>query len=246
MAMSEDEAKNIVETLLAQPNEHEILNGLEKFEPFSTDPSQSSSAVIYAVVNTTIPSLWSTLAPKSRIRKLIVSCLGSVSGVNALLMLLNQASFDKASTPESNKIHLETLVAVLVLVLESDKFSPRAVIQRYRGYGPKGSLLMNEYISLVAGSKILNSVSKAAKGQDTREQLWIVDGKRYTRWLGDGTARAIKSHGPVPEVSNLFGKAMNLGYPCISFRSGHTNEQTSLWRPSCHKCSAVSIYSVMY
>lgn len=103
---------------------------------------------------------------------------------------------------------------VLTLILEGDGFTPAVVIRGNTGNGARGKMLLNEYMSLVGGSKLLNVVSKISMDLDENKKTWISDGKKYSSWLGKRLANALKDTPDVSEVSTLLGKALNLGYPC--------------------------------
>ena len=80
-------------------------------------------------------------------------------------------------------INLKDILEVLTLVLENDKFSPATVLCALAQDGARGKMLLNEYISLVGGSKILNVVSKSTMNLDM--DIWFSNGRRYSQWLGE-------------------------------------------------------------
>src|ERR1700726_357814 len=92
MSTPEDETTALVDLLTSQPSEPQLSQALKQFQPQSSSPSQSSSSIIFTLVNTTIPSLWHSLFSKTDSKQtvnLLVECLSSVAGVNALLMRLD-------------------------------------------------------------------------------------------------------------------------------------------------------------
>ena len=115
---------------------------------------------------------------------------------------------------ENEKSQLEDILDVLSLILEGDGFTPATVIRGNTENGTKGKMLLNEYISLVGGSKLLNVVSKVSMDLDDGKRTWISEGKKYGSWLGKTLGVAIKLYPEVPEVSTLLGRALSIGYPC--------------------------------
>jgi telomere length regulation protein len=210
MALSEDEAKDTVQVLTSQPSQEALQGLLTRFEPTAHIPSSSTASIIFALVNTTIPQLWRTLPPSTN--QHIVRCLASVAGVNALLMRADQLHAQIRHTPSPNeKTQLEDVIQVLELILENGRFGAVKVFENARTSDMQGRLVMSEYIALVAGSKILNLVSRVS--MELEEKSWIADGREYSKWLGRQCAGAIIGLPDLPEVSTLLGKALSIGYP---------------------------------
>jgi hypothetical protein len=117
---------------------------------------------------------------------------------------------------DNEKSQLDDILDVLTLILEGDGFIPSTVICGNTENGTKGKMLVNEYISLVGGSRLLNVVSKVSVDLDEESRTWISDGKKYSKWLGKQLGVAMKEYQEVPEVSTLLGRALSIGYPCTS------------------------------
>jgi telomere length regulation protein len=210
MSLVEDEAKDIVQVLTTQPSQEALETVLTHFEPVAHIPSSSAASVIFALVNTTVPQLWRALPLSTR--QEIVRCLASVAGVNAFLMRADQLHAQIRHTPSQNeKTQLEDVVQVLGLILENGRFGTVKVFESARTSGMQGKLVMSEYIALVAGSKILNLVSRVS--MELEEKSWIANGREYSKWLGRQCADAITALPDLPEVSTLLGKALSIGYP---------------------------------
>ena len=219
MSFADDEAKSIVQILNSQPDQQQLLETLRLFQPFSICASSAVASVIFTVVNTTLPELWRSLRSSSAESKeaisLITFCLSSISGVNALLLRLDQLRAQTQQSLANETPQLEDIIDVLTLILEDDEFSPATVIDACLRNGLKGKMLLNEYISIVAGSKILSIVSKISLDLSNEKGFWISDGKRYSRWLGHRLSSAIKAHSDTSEVALLLSKSLNIGYPCL-------------------------------
>ena len=218
MALSEEEAKSIAQTLTSQPSESQLADTLRRFLPFSNSVTRSSGSIAFTLVNTTIPELWSALKSNEESEEtvaLITSCLSSISGVNALLVRLHQLHGQMRHLPDAKGgIQVEEILEVLTRILEEgDSFSPARAINLYSQDQVNGKFLLNEYMSLVVGSKILNTASRICLDMSIKKDFWISDGKRYSKWLGGCLGLAIKSQSGNADVSPLFGKSLNLGYP---------------------------------
>jgi len=170
MSFSEDEAKVAVQILASQPSQEDLHNILTRFEPVAHLPSASTAAVLFAVVNTTIPELWRSLQSSPATAQLILRCLASIAGVNALVMRINQlhGQMRHSSASGNEKAQLVDALQVVSLILENKRFSAVSVFEFGKANGTQGKLLMNEYISLVGGSKILNVLSKVSMDVEER------------------------------------------------------------------------------
>ena len=215
--LSEEHAESLLNALTSQPSQEQLTQALRQFVPFASYPSQSSAAITFAIINKTIPELWRTILSDSKeTAMLIVDCLCSVAGVNALLMRLDYLSSQmQRSSSNNEKFQFEDVLDVLIRILENNKFSPLEVLPICSGNKLPRNLLLVEYLSLVGGSKILNVVSKATIGVDMHQDVWITDGKRYSKWLGERLGLAMRLDSFVAELSMLLEKALNIGYPCI-------------------------------
>lgn len=211
------ETESLARILSSQPSQNQLANVLREFKPLSSSPSPATAAVVFTLVNTTLPELWRSLrglGPSSKeIMQLLVDCLSNISGVNVLLMRLQQLDSESHQDTSKNKAIIEDTLEVLSLILEGDGFSPNVVIRKCSQDGPNGKMLLNEYIALVGGSKILNMASKMGTTLDSAITYWICDGKEYSQWLGRNVGKAIREFCDLEATSLLLGKALSLGYP---------------------------------
>ena len=217
MELPGEDTEVIVKVLTSQPSQETLTRVLRQFEPTASSATASTASIIFAIVNTTIPELWRSLQSDTTAKKtvqLIVNCLSSISGVNALLMRLDQLHARlRHLSADNDKHQIEDILKILTVILENDKFGPSTVISELVKDGNKGEMMLNEYMSLVGGSKILNVVSKVSMDLEGTD-IWISDGKRYSKWLGERLSEAVKTQSEVSEVSVLLGKALSIGYPC--------------------------------
>jgi len=238
MDAADHDAAAIVQTLTSQPSEEQLLQALKQFKPWSSSPTSSSASVIFTLVNTTVPELWRSLASNTDSKetvRLLVECLSSIAGVNALLIRLDGLYTQaQKSSSKSEQTQLQDVMQILTLILEGNKFSPAEVISQCRQDKGKGRFLFNEYMTLVGGSRILNAVPKVAASMENEGNNWIAEGKAYSRWLGKKTGEAIILHPDGPEVDLLLAKSLTLGYPCnssclrINSRLGHRRVDASV------------------
>jgi telomere length regulation protein len=219
MDSTQEGLETVVRTLASQPSEEQLVQVLRRFQPASSSPTSPVASVIFAIVNTTLPELWRSLQVNTNSNEavlLVIECLSSVAGVNALLMRLDQLHNQrqqKSNVPLT--MLMEDILEVLTRILEGKKFSPAKFIELCGQENTKAKLVFNEYLALVGGSKILNIVSKTAADLDNVSNLWIADGKRYSKWLGERLGIAIIKYSERPEIAGLIVKALSLGYPCI-------------------------------
>jgi telomere length regulation protein len=217
---AEGESDSLVQILSSQPSQENLRDVLRDFSPSSSSPSPATAAVIFVLVNTTLPELWRSLRDQGSASKetmrLLVECLSNISGVNALLMRLQQLDSENFQAASKSSALTEDILEVLSLILEGEAFSPAAVIRKTSLNDAKGRMLWNEYAALVGGSKILNSASKAAARLDSAKPKWICHGKQYSQWLGKGVGKAIREFCDINATSTLLGKALGLGYPSLS------------------------------
>jgi hypothetical protein len=218
MTSTEEDPESVVQILSSQPAQEDLVKVLSEFQGTSFKPTSASASIVFAIVSITIPEVWRSLRSNTEsqnIVHLVVNSLASVAGVNALLMRLDQLHAAKGSSSSIHTSQMEDLLDVLTAVLEGDKFSPSSVIGEYAQSGTNGKMLFNEYLALVGGSKILNIVSRITMDFKGSQDVWIADGKLYSKWLGDRLGKAIKKYPDVPDVATLLGKALSIGYPCV-------------------------------
>jgi telomere length regulation protein len=209
------ETDSLVQILTSQPSQEQLDAVLREFKPSSSLPSSPSAAVLFVLVNTTLPELWRSLRGQGSTSNgtisLLVDCLSNVSGVNALLMRLQQ--LESQNQQETVNPAVEDILDVLSLILQGDEFAPSNIIKRYSQPAANGKLLLNEYAALVGGSKILNLASKVAAKIDRSKVLSICNGQQYSLWLGKGVGKAIREFCDIEATSLLLRKALGLGYP---------------------------------
>src|SRR5271169_1026105 len=120
MELSGEDAEAIVKILASQPSQEALARALRQFEPNFSSPTSSTASVIFAIVNTTIPELWRSLQSNTALKKtvqLMVDCLSSISGVNALLMRLDQLHARvRHLSADNDKQQIEDALEILTMI----------------------------------------------------------------------------------------------------------------------------------
>lgn len=212
------------------------------------DPSPMAAQIINVLVSNIIPNYWAifketvdsssgTAYKHGSERKLLLSCLQSVSGLNAVLARLRALIqiAKEASKTESRQSHVEILednIDVLKALLHGENFISRLWKDLCIETIAKRRVIWHEVAAAVGGGKVLNSVAEATSlisdaSMQIQEPVWIADGIQYSRWLAQNIICWFKDFqnmpkGPWNPFAELFSKSIRLGYP------GRSTLKTSL------------------
>lgn len=206
-----------------------------------TSPSPLAAQLVHVLVSETLPTYWNILyasqigkgLSKQAVKpstdlKLFLSCLRSVTGLNAILLHLKQAiqnskESKKSIGGENIQGTLTTLLEALSAVLEGNGIIEK-IYQNIRDASnspAKQKALWNDYLGLVSG-KILSiaaeaedSISGLSKGIGKR--YWTSDGELYSHWLSRNIAHWVlsiisSSDSVWTSCSELLAKSLRLGY----------------------------------
>ncbi len=205
-----------------------------------THPSPMAAQIINVLVSNVLPNYWAVLKETSSTssgtgfknslqRGLFLSCLRSISGLNAILARLRalvQAA-KEARKKDSRNSHAETLedhLDVLENLLRGETLISHLWRELPSETLAKQKALWHEVTSVIGGGKLLSSAAEAtslinqASPQIKEESLWIADGILYSRWLAQNIIRWFQDIQKAPEgswnpFSELFVKSTHLGYP---------------------------------
>jgi len=246
-----------LEILKSEPD-HETLVSTLRFlgkatSEFSvTSPSPIASQLVHVLVSEILPNYWNILyEPEKKNSKggkqrkprhtpdleLFITCLRSVTGLNAILLSLRrhiQASKEAKKSVEGPNLQdvLTILLQALATILEGDQTIEKIwnVIWNTSDPEPKKKAVWNEFLGLVGGGKLLGTAAEAESvlndlSQKIREKYWVADGNLYSSWLARNISHWADSL--LPESQN--------GWKCCtellskSFRLGHTGRQSFLF-----------------
>lgn len=202
-----------LEVLRNEPNYEALLTTLQCLADGSsgvniTSPSAHTSQLVHTLVSEIVPSYWSILRESDSGRKkvdakrisdlnLLLLCLKSVTGINAIILSLKQA-IQQSRGPKKPvgagnfKDVLSRLLEVMSRLLEGDETVK--VISRdiwnSSNSPQKQKSMWNEFLSVTAGARILGTCAEADDivndlSKDIHEKYWVSDGAIYSKWLAE-------------------------------------------------------------
>lgn len=235
--------EDALEILKSKPGHQELNNVLRWLNAIANaregfnikTPGPIAAQIVYVLVNDIVPDYWADLSGErtghSKEKLLLIRCLSSVTGIGAivsrlrlLLGLLKVPQGQAEISGISRSAPVETLIAVLQAVFDSDGFvaSVWNDINSCISQLSQKSLQWKEFVSLVASGKVLSTASEASFALDALSQSvaassWVGNGIEYATWLGRNVQHMISL---LPEndvesdkaLSQLLKRALSLGY----------------------------------
>jgi telomere length regulation protein len=202
--------------------------------PFLKLPSPLSAQLIQVLVSEIVPNYWALLVEdvhqaKNSGLKLLLYCLSSITGVNAILIRLRafiqEAKSEaptKAKRPDIS-LNLGILLDLLCRVLQGDGW----LLEAYRvaTLGQEGPARirprLQEIVTTLGGGRVVSLAAEAeelAKANNTNKKpdnIWPADSLQYTQWLGRNIVKMVLTDLTPDQgkfVSDLFAKALRLGH----------------------------------
>ncbi|KAL2064788.1 hypothetical protein VTL71DRAFT_3928 [Oculimacula yallundae] len=236
--------------ILRNEPDHETLSSTLRFlgngnHDFDiTSPSPLAAQLVHTLVSDTIPNYWHVLqASNDKSQKggkngraspdleILLSCLRSVTGLNAVLLSLKQQiqkskelkkSVGGPKIEDILSIDLQLLQALLAGTKTVMKI--RTSVHTSSDIHSKQKAVWNEFLALVGGGKILGI---AAESEDTinglsnkiGEKHWVADGTLFSRWLSQNLTYWAKN---LPATNDDGWKSL-AELLSKSFRLGHTD-----------------------
>ncbi|KAF2217430.1 hypothetical protein CERZMDRAFT_108169 [Cercospora zeae-maydis SCOH1-5] len=220
-----------------QPSSRTIRHVLEQLltgHGFSSDfnldaPGPQQAQLTNTIVNTIIPTFWSTCDETDR--GLFTSCLVNVAGSNAIVARIRALTDALPSTtaPKSESGELEDALSVLLQLLTGEKFVSHVWQRLAKAVADpaKRSISWKEFVNLIGSGKVVAAVARAEDAMSNAsnahvKRSWISNASEYTTWL----ARSIMdANAPAEEgfdelatsqaAAQLLVKAFGLGYPVV-------------------------------
>lgn len=205
-----------------------------------TSPSAHASQLVHVLVSDIVPNYWNILQESDSVRKkgalkrssnlnLFLSCLHSVTGLNAIILGLKQAiqqSREPKKAIGGAKIQdvLARLLQVLSRLLEGDQTIKiiSENIWHSSNVSLKQKAIWNEFLSVVAGGRLLGICAEAddtinGLSKGIHEKHWVSDGVLYSRWLAQNITHwakiiPLESENGWKCCGELLSKALRLGY----------------------------------
>jgi telomere length regulation protein len=249
---SPDEA---LEVLRNEPDYESLILTLQYFTTgapqFSiTSPSPLASQLVHVLVSEILPTYWNVLhaskpgensgkngySKRSTDLKLLLFCLRSVTGLNAILFCLKQL-IPKSKEPkksfsgQSIQDTLTSLLEALSAVLEGNRTVQKIsyTIWNVSETTSMQRTLWIEFLGLMSG-KILGIAAETEDvigelSKDIGEKYWISDGRLYSLWLARNIGYWARSSGPNSDnvwtgCAELLSKSFRLGYTGKKSRLG--------------------------
>ncbi|KUJ22280.1 uncharacterized protein LY89DRAFT_292418 [Mollisia scopiformis] len=210
-----------------------------------TSPSPLAAQIVNALVSDVVPTYWvifheprkaksSEVAPRGKLKssselELLLSCLRSVTGLNAILLRLKQHIQEaKARKKEVGGHNVQDSLSILVQLLQALLQGSKTVymfwmqICKSSDAVAKQKAVWNELLSAIAGGKLLGIAAEAEDvindlSKSVQERSWAADGKQYGLWLAQNISYWAKKASPTSEngwsnCGELLGKSLRLGY----------------------------------
>lgn len=215
-----------------------------------TSPSPLAAQLVHVLVSDIIPTYWNVLqepqvsrvarkGQQGRLRSkptldLLLSCLRSVTGLNAILLSIKQhiqkSKDTKMSVGGANSQDiLPILLQVLKVLLEGDGIIETISnsIWHSSDTSSKQKAVWNEFLSLVTSGKILGISAEAEDvvsdlSNKLGEKYWMADGFLYSSWLARNISQQARNLPGDAErgwssCSELLSKSLRLGYSGTAF-----------------------------
>ncbi|TVY32662.1 DNA replication checkpoint protein, partial [Lachnellula subtilissima] len=209
-----------------------------------TSPSPVASQLVHILVSETLPNYWNVVyEPEGKNSKggkqrnnrrlpdleLFLTCLRSVTGLNAILLSLKRhiqlsKETKRAIGAPNVQDTLTVLLQALSALLEGNQLVERIWGAIYASSDPpqKQRTIWNEFLGLVGGGKILGTAAEVEDivndlSQKIGGKYWIADGSLYSSWLARNISYWAKclptdSANGWKCCSELLTKTFRLGY----------------------------------
>lgn len=190
-------------------------------------PGAQASQIINVLVTVTIPDQWLQLSQESltknelQIKNTILSALGSVAGLGALLMQIRRLS---SNSRDAQSPLLQDLVAILAQELSGHKVLRHYLSDAnhfFKSDAPR-RVFWQEVVALFSGSKVLTIMAQVfTTVQDlNHDHMWMGSGSEYSKWLSlnisaaaidrsSGTDTSLESS---KMLGQLLKRGLSLGY----------------------------------
>ena len=243
-----------LELLKGEPDYENLVNTLKYLLYHATNfdlacPSPLAAQLVHVLVSEIVPNYWNVLRTKTHDKKytgkfeervknssdqeLLVLCLRSVPGLNAILLNLRQyvqlsKSSKNASHAPASKEGIETLLQVLQSVMKGDEMAyntwqsiiemPETTLRRKDVWNDFISLISAKLVGLAAEAEdiILKLDAKATRS------FWIANSSLYSAWIAQNITFWVTSNSKDLDpawkgCSELLRKSFRLGHTGIHF-----------------------------
>ncbi|KAL7909329.1 telomere length regulation domain-containing protein [Trichoderma velutinum] len=198
-------------------------------------PGPKSAAIIHVLVTEIASNYWTLLkeggendgaeGDRSDLR-LFVTCLQSVTGLNAILSHLKALVQEhKSGSKESRRpdlvLHINIFLDLLATVLDGENAIQTLWIASAEKLGAQTlkKVQSQALLSLITGGRIQSIAAEAieaAGSENVRSTtIWPADGAKFSQWVGHNVitwATLIRSESELHFCSDIYQRGMSLGY----------------------------------
>ncbi|KAL7819611.1 telomere length regulation domain-containing protein [Trichoderma gracile] len=198
-------------------------------------PGPKSAAIIHVLVTDIAANYWTLLkeggasvdADDGRDDlHLLVACLQSVTGLNAILTHLKALIQEhKLGSKEAKRpdlvLHISIFLDLLATVLEGDSAIQALWTASTQGLATQTlkKVQSQALLSLITGGRILSiaaeAIEVAGSENPDAKTIWPADGAKFTQWVAHNIiawAKLIKSEDDLHFCSDVFQRGLSLGY----------------------------------
>ncbi|KAI9053741.1 hypothetical protein LZ554_002692 [Drepanopeziza brunnea f. sp. 'monogermtubi'] len=237
-----------LEILRNEPDHDNLINTLRFLGKSSPDfditsPSPLAAQLVHILVSDTVPNYWDVLqnsqngkssgsrnsARSSPELEILLSCLRSVTGLNAVLLSLKQQiQKSKESKKAVGGPKIEDILAIVLQLLQRLLQGVKTVSVIWNSIfntvdsPSKQKAIWNDLLGLVSGGKILGTAAEAEDAindlsKKIGERHWVADGTLYIRWLSENIIYWAKnlpteSENGWKNCAELLSKGFRLGH----------------------------------
>ncbi|KAI1415814.1 telomere length regulation protein-domain-containing protein [Hypoxylon sp. FL1857] len=194
-------------------------------------PTPQGAQIVHVLVTEIVPNYWTVLRDASTGQNegdilLLISCLQSITGINAVLAylraLLKEAKSEPKSIKDSHVSFNLSFALELISRLLHDDDEIRSIWSSIGSLGSQAQIrpMRQELISLFTSGKI---VSLSAEAEDfcrqtgqLKDDVWLSNTKLYINWLGRNVTQCVKSEASEDDLklcAEISTRAMRLGNP---------------------------------
>lgn len=239
-----DEALDV---LKSQPSYDALIDTLDflanKHAAQLSKPSPQSAGIVHVLVSEIVPNYWPLLKENSfsgpddedasgvRDTQLLLRCLKSVTGLNAILThirsLVGESQQRRKDVSSSDiSLHIEMFLELTAAILRgNDAIRKLWAASVAELSDPALKKIQSQTLSsLIASSRVLSTASEAVMLLDAEKLVtgarYITDGANYTAWIASNLAAWAKVASSEAELQTCFDmlqRSMSLGYPGMKF-----------------------------
>lgn len=238
-----------LEILRNEPDYNSLISTLRYLSKESdgfniTSPSPIAAQLVHVLISNTVPHYWNVLRESqnkktSRVGKqenfkysgidLLLSCLRSVTGLNAVMLKLKEyirlsREAKKAVGGPNNQETLIILLQLLQALLEGDQIVELIWdnVNHFSNDPSKKMAIEIDFLGLIGGGKLLGIAAEAEDvvnelSKEVGERHWTADGTQYSLWLARNIINWSKSlpggcEDGQQNCGRLLTKSLRLGY----------------------------------